>query len=90
MRLSDAVVLFACIQGAVIAVPELVRTAQSNPAVLKIKGDRLPVRSVEATCLSQTWPNLAAACLRNISREQSAVRVRLVVARRPSETAAAE
>jgi hypothetical protein len=82
MRLSEAIVLFACIQGALIALPESTPTTQSNITVSKTKGDRLPVRSVDTTCASQTWPNLSADCLRNVSHEQNAVAVRLVTADR--------
>jgi len=91
MRLSEAIVLFACIQGALIALPESAPTTQSSTTVSKTKGDRLPVRSVGTTCASQTWPKLSAACLRNVSHEQSAVAVRLVTAdRQIAETAVVE
>jgi hypothetical protein len=82
MRLSEAIVLFACIEGTLIALPESAPTTQSNITVSKPKGDRLPVRSVATNCASQTWPNLSASCLRNVSHEQSAVAVRLVTADR--------
>src|SRR5664279_1885705 len=72
MRLSEAVILFACIQGAAIALPELAPTAQSRVTAAKAKGDRLPVRSPDPDCASQTWPNLTQACLRNIEHQQGA------------------
>ena len=82
MRLSEAIVSFACIQATLIALPEPAPTTQSNITVSKTKGDRLPVRSVAATCASQTWPNFSATCLRGVNFEQSAVAVRLVTADR--------
>jgi len=82
MRLSEAVILFAFIQGAVIAVPELTPAEQTGGTTLEMKGGHLPVRSAGTACSSQTWPNLAAACLRNVSYEQRAVKVRVVTAMR--------
>jgi hypothetical protein len=91
MRLSEAIVLFACIQGVLIALPESAPTTQSNVIVSKTKGDRLPVRSVGTSCASQTWPNLPAACLRGVGHAQSAIAVRLVTADRQTvETAAVQ
>jgi hypothetical protein len=77
MRLSEAVILFACIQGAVIALPGLMPPVQTSATTLE-KGDRLPVNSVGPTCSSQTWPNLPAACLRNVGGQHVAVAVRVV------------
>ena len=82
MRLSEAIVLFACIQGALIAMPESAPTTQSNITVSKTKGDRLPVLGVDTTCATQTWPHFSADCLRNVNHEQGAVVVRLVTSDR--------
>jgi hypothetical protein len=82
MRLNEAILLFACIQGTLLVLPESASTSQSSITVSTTKGDRLPVRSVGTTCLSQTWPNLSASCLRGVNLEQSAVAVRLVTADR--------
>lgn len=77
MRLSQAVVLFACIQGALIIVPEPTPTAQTGIIVSKNKADRLQVQSMDNNCSSQTWPNFTAACLRNLDHEQSVQVARL-------------
>ena len=82
MRLTEAIVLIACIQGTLIVLPESAPTTQSTITVAKTKGDRLPVRLVGPTCSLQTWPNLSASCLRGVNREQSAGAVRLVTADR--------
>jgi hypothetical protein len=82
MRLTEAIVLIACIQGTLIVLPESAPTTQSTITVAKTKGDRLPVRSVGTTCSSQTWPKLSASCLRSVNLEQSAVTVRFVTADR--------
>jgi hypothetical protein len=78
MRLGEAVMLLACIQGATIATPLMMPTDPSHISVHKIEVAPTATKSAAANCSSQTWPNLTQACLRNPNADRGAQRVRIV------------
>ena len=77
-----ALVTFALLGAAVIALPAFAPKVEAAEAAVLAKGDRLHVRTTASHCGSQVWPNLEAACLRTTGDGAKILEARLITARR--------
>ena len=70
MNFSFATVLFAVIVAALIALPAPTPVPAKATSTVLAKADRLPLQPSDAYCSQQTWPHIAASCLRYTSDKQ--------------------
>ena len=77
-----ALVTFALLGAAVIALPAFAPKVEAAEAKVLAKGDRLQVHTPASHCGGQVWPNLEAACLRTSGDGARILEARLITARR--------
>ena len=75
----SALAMSAFLGVSAIALPGFAPAASAQEAVVSTKPDRLPVAE---NCASQTWPNIASACLRDAGSGAAVHEARLVTVRR--------
>jgi hypothetical protein len=78
----SALAVVTLLGASVIALPALAPKVEASEAAALAKGDRLQVRAPLLDCATQTWPHIAASCLRTTDEGTKILEARLVTARR--------
>ena len=82
IRSFAALVIFALLGAAVIALPGFAPDVKASEAAVLAKGDRLQIRETAVNCSKEVWPDLPASCLQSSGRHGKILEARLVTARR--------
>ncbi len=80
IKALSAVAVAAFVAAAITILPSFAPPVEASaPQSLVLgKADRLPVRSVGATCAGQNWPNIDVSCLRHSNSKAIIQPVRVV------------
>jgi hypothetical protein len=73
-----ALAIFALLGTSVVVLPGFAPRAKADQTVALAKADRLPIRVIVKSCSDQTWPQLDAACLRDVRSGMPVHEARLV------------
>jgi hypothetical protein len=80
IKALSAVAVAAFIAAALTILPGFAPQVSASTPTALAKGDRLDIRPAATACSEQTWPNLAASCLRAADSRTTVREARLVTA----------
>lgn len=64
IKAISAVAIAAFIAAALTVLPGFAPKVEASEPVALAKADRLPIKSLNANCAQQSWPNIEASCLK--------------------------
>jgi hypothetical protein len=77
-----ALVVLALLAVSAMALPSFTPEMKANETAVLANNERLEVRPAALDCATQVWPNIAAACLRDLDSGGKILDARLVTAPR--------
>ncbi|CAN5314105.1 hypothetical protein BH10PSE10_BH10PSE10_10520 [soil metagenome] len=78
IKAISAVAIAAFAAAAITMLPSFAPPVEASAPHASGKTDRLPVRSVNAACAGQNWPNIDVSCLRRSNSKATIQPVRVV------------
>ncbi len=78
IKAFSAVAIAAFAAAAITILPSFAPPVEASAPQSLGKADRLPVRSVNAACAGQNWPNIDVSCLRRGNSKATIQPVRIV------------
>jgi hypothetical protein len=78
IKALSAVAIAAFAAAAITILPSFAPPVEASVPQSTGKADRLPIRSVKATCAGQNWPNIDVSCLRRSNSNATVQPVRVV------------